>query len=248
MTRFATIPETEARRRHRREDEALLLAFLWSGDDLAYFTRSGSRVPQRDVRKAVDAVVATVRTEVAALGRQVASGEIAVAEWQDSTARLLKTLHVAVGAAGAGGFRNMSPGDTAEVEQTLRFNFERLEGFAQDVSRRFTTLRSEQIVSETGEVQPVLRIVPMTESRIVQRSEMYAAAGSAGYENVRRSNAFEVGYKFERNVLHPADHCELCVEQESRGWVGIGELVPIGQRDCLTHCQCSMAFARELPE
>jgi hypothetical protein len=232
MTRFATIPETEARRRHRREDEALLLAFLWSGDDLAYFTRSGSRVPQRDVRKAVDAVVATVRTEVAALGRQVASGEIAVAEWQDSTARLLKTLHVAVGAAGAGGFRNMSPGDTAEVEQTLRFNFERLEGFAQDVS----------------EVQPVLRIVPMTESRIVQRSEMYAAAGSAGYENVRRSNAFEVGYKFERNVLHPADHCELCVEQESRGWVGIGELVPIGQRDCLTHCQCSMAFARELPE
>ena len=251
MSRFAVIETPEQRRKRQdREDAALLLllAFIWSPNDLAYFTRSGTRVPQGDVRRAVDAVVNVTRADVAALSGQVAAGDISVAEWQDGVARRLKTMHVAVGAAGAGGFGNMSAGDVAEIEANLRFNFERLQAFAEDIDKGFTTLRSHQIDSETGELQEVIRIVRMTDSRIIARSEMYAAAGSAGYENVRRSNAFEVGYLFERNVLHPADHCDGCLGEDARGWVEIGELVPIGERTCITHCRCSMAFARELPE
>lgn len=246
-----TTAETEAERRRRQREEELLLlllAFTWSDEHLAYFTRNGQRVPQATVRNAVDAVVKATAEDVAEVSRSVSSGDTTVAEWQDSVARRLKTLHVATAAAAAGGFEGLSPAVLAQLQGRLQFHLTKLEGFAQDLAQGFTVIESEQVDSETGEVQVVRRVVPMTESRILQRSQMYVvAAASDGYEGTRGKVAILAGYKFERNVLHPADHCDGCLGEDARGWVPIGQLVPIGRRDCLTHCRCSMQFARELP-
>lgn len=252
MSRFATIEtEEERRRRERERDEALLLLalFLWDADRLVYVTRTGRIVPQRLVRAAVDSVVEATRADVAALSRQVSAGEIDVGEWQETTARKLKTLHTATAVAANGGFKNMSAPAVARLEGTLRFHFVKLQGFAEDVARGFTTLQSVQVDTVTGELQPVTRLVRMTEKRIVSRAEMYVeAGGSDSYEGGRRAAAIDVGYRFEKNILHPADHCPGCINETAQGWRPIGTLVEIGSRDCLTRCRCSLAFSRELPE
>ena len=251
MSRFPALTTEEAEReRRRRQDELalLLLAFTWDAETLGYYTPAGRRVPEKTVRRAVNAVVEATRADVAALSRQVTAGEIDVAEWQDAIGRRLKTMHTATSAAAAGGFENMSPAAVARLEGLLAFHVEKLEGFAEDVSRGYTTLRSVQVVSETGELQEVTRVVRMTERLVVARSEMYALAGASdGYEGGRRQAATEVGYRYERNILHPADHCAECVNQTGRGWVDIGLLVPVGERTCLTRCVCSLQFARDIP-
>lgn len=250
MTRFATL-ETDAERRKREREEALallLIGFLWDSDNARYLTRAGRVVPLRTIRRAVDAVVEATRVDVEAISRLVANGDIDVAEWQDGVARRLKTMHVATASAASGGFQNMSPAAVARLEGTLRFHLTKLEGFAGDVSRGYTTLHSVQINSETGELQDVVRVVRMTESLIVSRAEMYALAGASdSYEGGRHVAAAEAGYQFERNILARSDHCEGCLEQTARGWVGYGQLVPVGRRTCLTRCACSLQFARELP-
>lgn len=241
--------ETAEQRRRREEEEALLaLLFLYDESTISYYTRSGIRVPQSTIRRAVAAVLDTARADVQALGRNVAAGDIDVAEWQEGMARRLKTLHLTTASIAGGGLRNMNAGAVASVEETLRFHIVKLEGFAADVAEGVTRLRSFQIDSETGELQEVVRIVRMTDSRIIARAEMYVeAALSESYEGGRRDAAVLAGFAFERNILNPADHCEQCVEETAKGWVGIGELVPIGQRQCLTRCVCQMQFARELP-
>jgi hypothetical protein len=240
-----TAAETDAQRRRREEELLLLLGlFLWDGEELDYFTRTGHRVPQSVIRGAVNAVVAATREDVASLSRQAAVGEIDVAEWQDGMARRLKTMHIATAAAATGGFGNMPAAAVSRAEETLRFHLVKLDGFAADVAEGVTRLKSFQVDSETGELTEVVRLV-----RMIARAEMYVEAGASGsYEGGRRDAAIAAAYRFERNVLHPADHCEGCIGEYERGWVDIGTLVPIGQRTCLTRCQCSLQFAREIPQ
>lgn len=245
MSRLAAPIETDEQRRQReREALALLLLFLWDADQFAYFTRGGGRVTQADLRAAVDAVVEDARSEVASLGRQVAAGEITVAEWQRQVATVVKEMHVATAAAGAGGFANMTGGDIAELQRLLQFTITRLEGFAQDIARGFTTVvvRGEQIDSLTGEVQQVTIIRAVTEAAIVARSEMYAAAGRGGFENIRRAKAFEAGLTEERRILHSRDHCKTCVEEAAKLWQPIGTLRELGDSECLVNCLCTWAF------
>lgn len=253
-----TLSETEAERRRREEELLLLLAlFLWDAERLVYVTRTGRIVPQRLVRAAVDAVVEATRVDVAALSRQVSAAEMDVGEWQEGVARRLKTMHTATAAAASGGFRNMAPPAIERLEQTLKFHFVKLQGFAEDVARGFTTVQSVQMDTETGELQPVTRIVRMTENKIISRAEMYAAAGvSVSYEGGRRDGAKDAGWQFEKNILHPADHCQpdpkkegvSCVEETLKGWQPIGTLSAVGDRFCLTNCKCSFSFAHEIPE
>ena len=40
-------------------------------------------------------------------------------------------------------------------------------------------------------------------------------------------------------VVH---NCDECVSEAARDWVPIGEEVPIGERQCLTHCHCSLEY------
>jgi len=49
-----------------------------------------------------------------------------------------------------------------------------------------------------------------------------------------------------RNILGLAEHCGQCEEETSRGWVPIGMLVPIGQRDCLGNCKCHYEFRNRI--
>ena len=53
------------------------------------------------------------------------------------------------------------------------------------------------------------------------------------------------GMTEERNFLEPdADHCQECWDEAAKGWSPLGTLIPIGERTCLTKCQCKFEYRR----
>jgi uncharacterized heparinase superfamily protein len=71
-----------------------------------------------------------------------------------------------------------------------------------------------------------------------RRAELYVLSARPVYESVRLKVDTELGKSEERNILSDSEHCDGCQAEADREWVGIGELVPIGERDCLSRCNC----------
>lgn len=77
---------------------------------------------------------------------------------------------------------------------------------------------------------------------IVSRAGMYGQATWAVGMNTLAAVAEGRGMISERLVLGEADHCQECPADAGLGWVGIGELKPIGDRRCLVNCRCHMEW------
>lgn len=76
----------------------------------------------------------------------------------------------------------------------------------------------------------------------VARAELYASALWSVAHAVGRARAKRDGFSLEKNVLGPMDHCIGCLDETSRGWVPIGNLVPVGSRLCLVRCRCILIY------
>jgi hypothetical protein len=77
---------------------------------------------------------------------------------------------------------------------------------------------------------------------LARRLMMYAMSGHAAVQSALGDRARERGLTSERNILAIADNCTGCVVETGRGWVPIGSLVPIGERDCLSNCLCTYEY------
>jgi hypothetical protein len=71
---------------------------------------------------------------------------------------------------------------------------------------------------------------------------LYAEAGRGTYYVFTTKEMRAAGKTEEENQLHPAEHCQSCLDEAARGWVPIGTLIPIGQRDCLGRCRCTISY------
>lgn len=74
------------------------------------------------------------------------------------------------------------------------------------------------------------------------RAQMYMEAGRKTYYDQLDQVQLAHGMTEERNVLHPADHCQECPGLTELGWVEIGELPQIGTRQCMRHCKCDKEY------
>lgn len=194
--------------------------FTFDADSQRYReSATGKFVRASAVKAATLRVVNGAKQEIAELARQVATGELEISAWQTSMASALKALHLAAEAASAGGFPNMTAARYGRVGAVLRFVYDRLTRFAVDI--------------EEGR---------LTAPRIIARAELYGAHAAGTFEAGRRYGAEQAGKLEERSVLGDAEHCESCVREAMRGWVPIGELVPIGERQCVQNCRCSYLF------
>jgi hypothetical protein len=77
---------------------------------------------------------------------------------------------------------------------------------------------------------------------IVSRAGMYGQATWAVGLNTLAAVAEGRGMVSERLVLGEANHCQECPEDAGLGWVAIGELKPIGSRQCLVGCRCHLEY------
>jgi hypothetical protein len=70
------------------------------------------------------------------------------------------------------------------------------------------------------------------------RAELYASALWGLAQNVARGRAKRDGFRLARRQLGIADHCDECLYESSRGWIGIDDVKPIGDTVCGSRCRC----------
>lgn len=182
-------------------------------------TKTGRYLPRRAVREAVDGALDRGALDARGLADALRTRKLSIGDWELSMRRLIKNGHLAAAAAARGGWGRLSPADYGRVGQAVRGQYEYLRNFAREI--------------EAG--------LPL-DGRFASRSTLYAEAARNHYHAHERAQAATRGFDEERNVLHVAEHCDGCLEQDARGWVAIGELVPVGQRTCMARCKCSIEY------
>ncbi len=197
--------------------------FSWDNSTKHYRLGAGRKeTPRsREVRAGLQMVT---RSKVNMQNASVAlrRGQIDLVEWQLRMAREIKNVHIAELALARGGTFNMTPADRARAAEMIRFQLEKLVNFAEQI--------------KDGKVN-------LNQKRFLTRAGMYGDAGKTTYWQGVRQNSIDLGMTQERNVLGITEkHCTGCLDQTGRGWVPIGQLIPVGQRICLTNCLCNVIF------
>jgi hypothetical protein len=182
---------------------------------------SGQFVTAKSVRFAVDTIIDAETVKVRDIAQRLIDGSINLAEWQIQTSSLLKTLHVAMGIAANGGFENTSNADLGFIGSLIKKQYEFLRNFAKQIKNGTQAL----------------------DGTLLARAELYVQAGRGTYESVVARAARNGGSTQEKSILGAADHCGDCVGEAAKGWSPIGTLIPIGQRQCLSNCRCSMSYS-----
>lgn len=184
---------------------------------------TGRWVSERAVRDAVDRTADLASRRMGELTARFRAGELTAVEWQTGLLETIKSSQVAAALAAYGGRDAMSPSRWGTVGQLIRTEYAYLRQFTADV------LEGRQ----------------RWNGRMDARARMYGQATRRNYEAIRRRESASAGLQFERNVLHPADHCQQCLNQTALGSVPIGTLIPVGMRACRSGCRCTLSFSRQ---
>lgn len=187
---------------------------------------SGRFISEREVRDAVDRTADLASRQMGEAAARFRTGQIGAAEWIAQSQQIVKDSQIASALAAYGGRLRMDQGKWGLVGQQIRVQYAYLNRMADDM------LSGRQRMN----------------GRLDARARQYGQASRSLYENIRRRESAAAGLSFERNILHPADHCAQCVSQSARGLVPLGSLVPIGQRTCRSQCRCTLSFSRSAVE
>ncbi len=198
-------------------------AFEWDPKSSQYRSKASGRFVSRGtIRDALERALHRAQREIDVTSAALQNGAISVDVWRERMAGHIKETHLYAAAVPRGGWAQLTSADFGRVGRRIRFQYERLNKFALELA--------------AGK---------KTDGSFRMRARMYAGASMTAYEDAERVEMRDVqGMTQERNVRTAGDSCEGCVGQSARGWVPIGALIPIGQRDCLTNCRCRKRYRR----
>lgn len=196
--------------------------YRWNPRLARYQDGRGRIVPRADIQGALNYALGNAERRILALGERFRAGELSLQAWRDQTMQLVKETHLYSAAAARGGWDRMTPADYGRVGARLRFQYDRLNRFA------------DQIADETQRL----------DGRFVNRVRMYAKAARRAYVDADHAVQRELGMTERRNLLNPGDSCETCVAMRDLGWVSLEDdrYVEIGDRECLTNCNCEEEY------
>lgn len=177
-------------------------------------------VTLRAVRSAIDKSLERAEKEVRAIGISLREGRITLVQWELEMRRLIKDIALYSTAAAKGGWAQLTQADLGRVGQHLRVQYTFLRDFGKQVAA------GKQVL----------------DGRFLARMVLYAREGRTLYHITEVREHLIRGFTKYKNVLHPADHCSDCVAQTEKGFVEIGELIPIGDRQCRSNDKCSYAY------
>lgn len=160
------------------------------------------------------------------LAEQLKSGSISLAEWETEMRAVIREELTAAMILSKGGRDQITPSDWGFLGSQAKKQYEKLDTFAQDIL-------NDPITWLNGR-------------RLNARMDLYGQLGYAALEEDLQREAKKSGFTEERNVLEQRDegNCDGCLKETARGWVPIGELVPVGSRDCVTNDRCSTEYRR----
>ena len=149
-----------------------------------------------------------------------------VRDWALQMAGISKVTALIAAALAVGGWAQIDP-ELPEIEAFVASELGYLNDFADDVAARRVPL----------------------DGRFYRRAALYGMAGWGFYMLMRQRRARARAFNEERSVLDPgAEHCSQCQDEEAQGWQPIGSLIPVGSRQCRSHCRCRMQYRNRLGE
>jgi hypothetical protein len=181
--------------------------------------RSGRFVDPTAVRRALDAALQNQAAKARALAEQLRTGTIDAEAWELGMRDVIKSTQLFASAAGRGGFAQMDAHAFGLVGQRVRQQY------------TFLAKRVEQIVNG----------LPLN-GNFLQGAEGYAKAAKPAFIAAMADTVESSGFDEVRSITHPAEHCDLCLSEEAKGFQPIGKMIPIGERTCLSHDKCSVEF------
>jgi hypothetical protein len=195
----------------------------WDRTSLRYRdVQSGRFVARQGIQNAIDESIAETASRMKSLATQLQAHEINIAQFELDMRDLIRTQHLFTAAIAQGGRDHLSPADLGRIGADTKKQYQFLANMARQI--------------ESG-AQPL-------NGQFLARVEQYARASRGTFNATERRVHEDAGFDEEKNVLHPAEHCAGCLEQNARGWVPIGELVPIGQRICRVNDRCDIEYRK----
>jgi len=165
--------------------------------------------------------------DVTRLSQNLVDGRITLGMWEEDMKTQLRLLHTGMVAIGKGNWQSVTSSDWGKVGNILKEQYRYLHGFAQDIDRDRETITAERIawraklygakggytagLIQAGDIAGLLPWIPRDGSTICLNNcrctwEMGESPPEEGVKLV-----------FARWTLHPAEHCETCVDR--RGYV-----------------------------
>jgi hypothetical protein len=190
----------------------------WNAPLARYIDTRGRIISTSAVRDAIDRSIEQYKTLARSLAEQLRGGEISLRTWESEMRVVVKDVQLLATAGAHGGWAQLDRAALGRAGREIRDQYAFLDNFAREISN------GDQLLDGT----------------LANRAMMYVEAGRGGYESQREAIEREAGYLEEISIRHASDSCRGCVHEASRGWVAIGSLVGIGDRDCLTRCRCTI--------
>jgi hypothetical protein len=188
---------------------------------------TGRALSDKQLRHYVFNVSRETSTRMKKSTQQLIAGVILLAAWYESMRSLAPALYRTVFILSIGGF--LFEDDTARNLFYLLAlpQFARLDNFERQL--------------ETG--------IQKLDGRALSRAGLYGWYGNSLWQNLRLEYAKRKGLTQAWRILGPTeDHCHDdadrpgCWELWKRGWIPIGEMVPIGDAVCYSNCLCHILY------
>lgn len=147
------------------------------------------------------------------------SGALSLDAWRVEMQTLIKHTMLGSAAVAHGGVDALTDADLRAVEESITEQYLFLEAWTGEMA-------DGDAVPDAG------------------RARLYLEAGRVHYHAERHAAVSEAGFDEVRSILHPAEHCDLCVIQDALGWQSVDDFVPIGSRTCRAHDRCTVEYRK----
>lgn len=194
--------------------------FRWNSVSKRYIAPNGRFVSIERVRQALNDFIDLTTGNMKALSQDLVEGRISLGAWQKEMQVLIKQTNLAGASVERGGWYQMTPSDFGAVGQKIRGEYEYLQNFANQIAS------GEQRLDGT----------------LWSRAQLYGQQGRVTYHDFAAREASRQGMDEESSTTTGTEHCQSCIDEEDKGWVPRGTLKPIGDRTCLSHCNCFMSY------
>ncbi len=202
------------------QPDPVLPQYRWNAKTRQYIDQRGRFVGRAVIRQQLDRAIDRSADRMVGLAQQLRDGAITLADWQVSMMKEIKAVNIAGALLERGGWFQMTTADFGRVGRIIRGEYEFLRNFAQQLA--------------SGKQKP--------DGTVIRRARAYAGAARSTYYRFVQNAWAAKGFDLERSILTPADHCDDCVAEDKRGYQPIGEVTPVGSRQCLTNCRCRMGY------
>ena len=200
--------------------------FRWNVKAQRYIGANGRFVSSSTMRSGLDAFITNTTDAMQGISRSLVNGELSLAQWHGEMMVLSKDANLAGAALERGGWYGMDPSDFGRVGQKVRGEYGYLNNFANEIASGTQRL----------------------DGTLPNRARLYGEQGRVTYYDSARASAKRDGFDEERSVLTPSESCQECIDEDRRGWQPLGEILPIGDRTCLSNCNCCMEFRKKSGE